>query len=196
MLARHPRLVYASLTGYGLDGPERDRAGYDVGAFWARSGHGAHHGAARSAAPAVAQPASAITPRASHCSPASWPSCWNASAPGDGGLVATSLLRTGMYTLGWDIGVMLRFGKREGTRSQGGQSRRRWSTATDQPMAAGIWLLLLEADRHWPNLVAALDRADLAADERFVDARSRRRNSADLIAGARRGVRRVVVRTS
>jgi crotonobetainyl-CoA:carnitine CoA-transferase CaiB-like acyl-CoA transferase len=38
VLARHPRLVYASLTGYGLEGPERDRAGYDIGAFWARSG--------------------------------------------------------------------------------------------------------------------------------------------------------------
>ena len=34
--ARLPRLVYASVTGYGLEGPERDRAGYDIGAFWAR----------------------------------------------------------------------------------------------------------------------------------------------------------------
>ena len=38
VLERFPRLVYGSLTGYGLDGPDRDRAGYDAGAFWARSG--------------------------------------------------------------------------------------------------------------------------------------------------------------
>ena len=38
VLGRFPRLVYGSLTGYGLDGPDRDRAGYDAGAFWARSG--------------------------------------------------------------------------------------------------------------------------------------------------------------
>ena len=25
-------------TGYGLEGEDRDRAGYDIGAFWARSG--------------------------------------------------------------------------------------------------------------------------------------------------------------
>src|SRR5262249_39450939 len=36
--AEHPSLVYAAITGYGMDGPERDRAAYDISAFWARSG--------------------------------------------------------------------------------------------------------------------------------------------------------------
>ena len=34
---RHPRLVYGIITGYGLEGPDAHRPGYDVGAFWARS---------------------------------------------------------------------------------------------------------------------------------------------------------------
>jgi crotonobetainyl-CoA:carnitine CoA-transferase CaiB-like acyl-CoA transferase len=37
----NPRLVYCSLTGYGLQGPDADRAGMDVAAFWSRAGVGA-----------------------------------------------------------------------------------------------------------------------------------------------------------
>ena len=38
LTAKFPRLIYSIITGYGLDGPDVDRAGYDIGAFWARSG--------------------------------------------------------------------------------------------------------------------------------------------------------------
>ncbi|MEZ6024138.1 MAG: CoA transferase, partial [Hyphomonadaceae bacterium] len=38
LMARNPRLVYATLTGYGLEGPDADRPGMDSAAFWARSG--------------------------------------------------------------------------------------------------------------------------------------------------------------
>ena len=37
-VARHPHLVYCSISGYGLQGEERNRPTYDIGAFWARSG--------------------------------------------------------------------------------------------------------------------------------------------------------------
>ncbi|MDR2530264.1 MAG: CoA transferase [Oscillospiraceae bacterium] len=36
--AKFPKLVYASVTGYGDVGPDKDLPGYDYTAFWARSG--------------------------------------------------------------------------------------------------------------------------------------------------------------
>jgi crotonobetainyl-CoA:carnitine CoA-transferase CaiB-like acyl-CoA transferase len=38
LAAKNSRLVYASLSGYGSSGPDRDRAAFDYAAFWARAG--------------------------------------------------------------------------------------------------------------------------------------------------------------
>ena len=34
----NPRMIYASLTAYGENGPEKDREGFDLVAYWSRSG--------------------------------------------------------------------------------------------------------------------------------------------------------------
>lgn len=36
--AHNERMIYASLTAYGEEGPDRDREGFDLVAYWARSG--------------------------------------------------------------------------------------------------------------------------------------------------------------
>ena len=38
LLNINKRLIYCSLSGYGLEGEERDRPGFDIAAFWSRSG--------------------------------------------------------------------------------------------------------------------------------------------------------------
>ena len=38
LLKKHPTLVYASLTAYGLEGPDCDAPGYDMAAYSGRSG--------------------------------------------------------------------------------------------------------------------------------------------------------------
>ena len=39
--ARFPRLIYATLTGYGYEGPDRNAPGFDNITFWSRSGFSA-----------------------------------------------------------------------------------------------------------------------------------------------------------
>jgi len=45
-----------------------------------------------------------------------------------------------------------------------------------------FWLLLLQADRHWPDLCRALGREDLMQDERFANITVRREHAPELVA--------------
>jgi crotonobetainyl-CoA:carnitine CoA-transferase CaiB-like acyl-CoA transferase len=180
VLARHPRLVYGSITGYGLDGPDRDRAGYDMGAFWARSG------LAHTLVPPGEMPPPLRSGMGDHVTGISLAAGVLAKLvergrTGRGGLAATSLLRAGTYTVGWDMGIQLRFGKRESTRSRA-ENRAPLMSCYRASDGRAFWLLALEADRHWPGIVAAIDDPVLRDDERFLDARSRLTHCAELIA--------------
>ena len=180
LMARHPRLVYASVTGLGLDGEERTRAAYDVGSFWSRSGVVAaltpegcelpyqrggmgDHMTGMAAAGAVA---AALFVR---------------ERTGQGQLVSTSLLRIGAYMLGWDNSINLRTGLPTVpiTRRTAPNPLILDYGASD---GRRFWLLGLEGDRHWPNVLRAVGRPDLADDPRFAWLFDRAANTAALVA--------------
>jgi crotonobetainyl-CoA:carnitine CoA-transferase CaiB-like acyl-CoA transferase len=177
--ARHPKLIYSIVTGYGMVGPDRDRAGYDIGAFWARSSL-AH----ASVPPGELPPAlrSGVGDHATGMTLAAGilAALLNRERTGEGRLVHTSLLRTGIYLNGWDIGIRQYFGKLASTRPR---------TRNAAPLVncyqasdgRGFWLLGLEQNRHWPTLLAAMERPDLGDDERFANAVTRGKNCEALI---------------
>ncbi|MGZ4729669.1 MAG: CaiB/BaiF CoA transferase family protein, partial [Acidimicrobiales bacterium] len=169
LLAEFPSLVYASVSGYGLEGPEVGRAGYDVGAFWARSG------IASLMAPDGIAPPGVRSGMGDHITGVTTvagvlAALLDRERTGRGQLVEASLLRSGIYSVGWDLGIQMRFGKIGSVRPR---------TTEMNPMcncyAAGdgrwFWLLGVEADRLWPKLCEAIDRSDLLTDERFSTAR-------------------------
>ncbi len=177
--ARHPRLVYASVTGYGLEGEDAGRAGYDVGAFWARTGAAdlfrvpeepplALRGGFGDHVTAIATVAGVLG------------ALIERGRTGRGRLVETSLLGAGMYCLGWDLGIQLVYDKLRSTLPR---------TGSDNPMVncyqaadgAWFWLIGLEGDRHFPRLCAAVERSDLLVDERFSSPKARRLNRRELI---------------
>ena len=179
LLERFPRLVYASVSGYGLEGPEVGRAGYDVGAFWARSGIASLMAPGDTAPPGVragmGDHVTGMTTVAGILA-----ALLERERTGQGQLVEASLLRTGIYNVGWDLGIQMRFGKNGAV-----QPRTNEMNPMCNCYAAGdgrwFWLLGVEADRLWPKLCVAIERTDLLTDERFSTARARRHNCTELI---------------
>ncbi|HTO54091.1 MAG TPA: CaiB/BaiF CoA-transferase family protein [Myxococcota bacterium] len=177
--AECPRLVYASITGYGLRGPERSRAAYDVGAFWARSG------AEHIMFPTGVEPHGIRGGFGDHVTALSLVSgimaaLYQRERTGRGQRVATSLLRTGLYCVGWDTGIQLRFG----TVAPSLPRTEALNPALNQYRSSDerwFWLLGLEADRHWPKLAQAIGQPELVSDPRFSGARERRKNARELV---------------
>ncbi len=179
LLERCPRLVYASITGYGRTGPDADRPGYDVGAFWARTGM------ARLFAPEDEAPPAIRAGLGDHVTAMAAAAGINAALvararTGQGQLVDTSLLRTGIWSIGWDLGIQLRFGKLAPT-----LPRTETMNPVVNPYVAGdgqwFWLLGLESDRHWPAVARALGRPDWITEEPFASSRGRRKEAHHVI---------------
>mgnify|MGYP001819070199 FL=1 len=179
LCARHPRLVYAAITGYGTEGPDADRAAYDVAAFWARSGL-AHmltppggdppfqrggmgdHGAGLSAAGAI-------------CA-----ALYSRERTGAGQFVNTSLLRQGVYTLSFDLSITVGWGLTLGV----GERTSMGNPCINNYVAGDgrrFWVVGLEGDRHWPPLARVAGHPEWLDDPRFATAADRFANAAELI---------------
>lgn len=165
LVGRNPRLVYGLLTGYGTDGPATGRAGYDIGAFWSRSGvAGALVGTGE---PPVQRPAMGDHTAGLALVAAITTALFDRERTGQGQVVQTSLVRTGAYVISSDLAAHA-----NGEGPEAGLRR-----ALYNPLLAcyragdGRWFFLLglEATRHWPNVAAAVGREDLLLDERFSD---------------------------
>jgi hypothetical protein len=177
---RFPRLIYGQLTGYGATGPDVDKAGYDIGAFWSRSGL-AHTTVAPDELPPAIRSGQGDHTTGLSMAAGVLAALFDRERTGKGRVVSTSLLRTGIYTLGWDVGVYLRFGKRQSTKS----SRTNPAPQMNCYRCAdgrAFWLLGLEADRHFPGLLKAIGREELASVENFKNARARSINAGEFTA--------------
>jgi crotonobetainyl-CoA:carnitine CoA-transferase CaiB-like acyl-CoA transferase len=107
--ARNPRLVYCQVTGYGPDTPDANRASYDVGAFWSRAG------VTMSLVPPGNTPPQQRGGMGDHMTGANAAGAISAALfarerTGKGQRVAVSLIRVGVYMMGWDTNTFLRLG--------------------------------------------------------------------------------------
>lgn len=176
---RNPRLVYCAITGYGHGGDDADKPGFDIAAFWARSG------IAALLTPPDADPPFQRGGMGDHSVAISGAAAVSAALfarekTGEGQLVSTSLFRQGTYTIGFDLNIRLMWGLNLGT----GMRSTIGNPATNNYLAADgrrFWVVGLEADRHWPPLARVVEQEDWLDDERFSTPAARAQNAAELI---------------
>ena len=178
--AANPRLIYAVVTGYGLEGPDAAKPGFDVTAFWSRAGV-AHMHAPKGTDPFILRTGVGDHTTSLATVSAILAAVYEREKTGVGRLVQTSLLATGVYTVGSDLAVQLAFGKLASNRPR---------SAPFDPIANfyksrdGHWFVLNPrgGGKDWQLLATACGRPDLLEDERFPTGRLRKDNSVALVA--------------
>jgi crotonobetainyl-CoA:carnitine CoA-transferase CaiB-like acyl-CoA transferase len=172
------RLIYASFTGYGEHGEEAAKPGFDITAWWARSGlmDGVR-------TEATAPPARSLTGMGDHPSGITLYASivmglYQRQLTGKGTHVGTSLLANGI----WCNGVMAQAalcGARFIDRPPREKSQNAFTNY--YRCRDGRWLILtiLNEERQWPVFVKCLGREDLQNDPRFTTSRDRMRNAVE-----------------
>ncbi|HET6970685.1 MAG TPA: CoA transferase [Phenylobacterium sp.] len=176
----NPRLVYAVITGYGLEGPDAHLPGFDVTAFWARSG------ISYMTAPKGTEPFMRTSGMGDHSTSlatvaAILAALYERERTGVGRLVQTSLLATGVYLWGSDLAVQLKLGRVASIRARDNPIN---AVANHFRSSDGRWFVHNPrgGSGGWEKFCAAAGRPDLVTDERFAQGKARRANARELAA--------------
>jgi formyl-CoA transferase len=174
----NPRLIYADLTGYGEKGPDADLPGFDVTAYWSRSG--------------------LLSLTRDSGAPPTWPFAGtgdNATAvglfsaivmglyrrerTGKGSYVTTSLLAEGVWSASVAIQAALcgaKFFPQHDRKNPANAAMNLYKSSD------GIWFLLVVTPDKIPLVAAGIGRPDLLKDPRFADAAKLAANMGQLAA--------------
>lgn len=175
----NPRLIYAALSGYGTRGPEKDRAGFDYAAFWARAGAMASLGEPEGPPP-TQRPAMGDHPAGLSLAGAICAALYHRERTGEGQEVHLSLFQAGLWMMATDIEVCLVTGM--------------GSAPTGRMVPNPLWnhykakdekwfhLVMLQPDRYWKGFCEAIARPDLVDDERYATVFTRAQHSLEFIA--------------
>lgn len=174
----NPRLIYADITGYGAKGPEADKPGFDVTAYWARTGlmQVTHD---EGSPPTLPIPGIGDHATASTLYSAIVTGLYRREKTGQGCHVMTSLIAEGAWAAAaWIEGGL------NGAKFYSQHNRKTPPNALLNPYrtADNRWLLLVAAqEKDWPGFVKAINMPTLLTDPRFADKKARVANAAALV---------------
>lgn len=174
-----PDLIFAGFTGYGSQGPEADKPGFDITAFWARTGLCALTSVKGG------EPAQLRTGIGDHMAAMGlvggiMAALFHRERTGEGQKLETSLVRMGVYAASCEQAIQLQMGKLASTKGRG---------EAVNPLnnffrsAEGQWFVTVprQGSGDWPRVARAVGHPELLDDPRFTGFRDRRANGAVLV---------------
>jgi len=174
----NPKIIYGIVTGYGLEGPDKDQRGFDLTAAWARSG--AQYQTADPNAPPPPQRFGLMDKTTSaHLVAGLLAAVIHRDRTGKGQEIDISLFHTAVWSLSTDIQsalIGLPFPRHDHSTAQN-------PLANNYRSKDGIWFLLFNprVEITWEDLCAGLGRPDLIEDPRFNSDENRLKNVEGLI---------------
>ncbi|WAC54012.1 CaiB/BaiF CoA transferase family protein [Gordonia sp. SL306] len=169
--AINPDIIYVSGSGFGSEGPDADKGGYDSTAFWARGG------SAFGTTPAEAErvsfmPAGAYGDNIGGMTIAGGiaAALYGRAMTGEPSELDVSLLAVGAWATQFTVNMALMRGE-----AMPAPSAEKRSASAGNPLSGayrtsdGRWIQLsmLQAKRYWPEFCQAIGHDELVDDERF-----------------------------
>lgn len=178
--AMKPDLIFANFTGYGSSGADADKPGFDITAFWARSG------LCSLTSVKGGDPAQLRTGIGDHMSAMGlvagiMGALFHRQRTGEGQKLETSLLRMGVYAASSEHAIQLQMNKLASTkpRPEAVNPLNNFFQSAD-----GQWFVIVprQGSGDWPRIARAIGQPELIDDERFTGVRNRRTNGPALVA--------------
>jgi crotonobetainyl-CoA:carnitine CoA-transferase CaiB-like acyl-CoA transferase len=175
---KNPKLIYALLTGYGTEGPDKDERGFDYAAAWAHSGIQYLLGEPGSMPPP--QRGGMMDRNAGFQMLAGvMAALWRREKTGKGEEVHVSLYHTGVWTLAADIeaallGVPL-------PKYEHGKIRNPLANLYRTRDDRWLQLIMLQSDLQWKGFCRAIGKPELENDPKFNNILTRAINCEELI---------------
>jgi formyl-CoA transferase len=181
LLARYPRLIYASMSAYGESGPEVEKSGFDSTALWARTGLMDLVKPEPEATPARSLPGMGDHPTGIALLAAIMMGLYKRERTGRGSHVSTSLVANGIWMNAFYAQAALN-GAEIPPRPHRDDAPN--PLTNHYRCKDGRWFILAAVNeaREVESVFKAIGREDLLADPRFADKPSRRANAPALTA--------------
>ncbi len=177
--AINPRIIYATVTGYGTKGPKKDKPGYDYAAFWANSGImdkiSDPNGTPRRQRPGIGDNTTSICIVSGICA-----ALFARERTGRGQELSFSLYNTAMWALQSDVQIALAR-KEELPYSNIKRTANPLWNAYQTKDRRWLELTMITSDPFWPRFCRATGLTHLEHDPRYKSHQERVKNCESLI---------------